>query len=135
MGTLDEPILMGRVGSRRLDYVPSLSKQVKDLLVATKFPSKGHPNTFGIDRKSGALSGKPFAEPVDGRSHGAKGSAVMCATEMVTQENVARFAMQAAEATNAHVIFGGLHDKAEVDRNILIALSSLAGRRGRLVCF
>ena len=54
---------------------------------------------------------------------------------MVTQEYVTRFAMQAAEATDAHVIFGGLHDNVEVDRNDLIALSSLAGRRSRVVCF
>jgi hypothetical protein len=28
--TLDGPILLGRVGSRQLDGIPSLSKQVKD---------------------------------------------------------------------------------------------------------
>jgi hypothetical protein len=43
--------------------------------------------------------------------------------------------MQAAEATNALAVLRGLHDKAEVDRNTLIALSSLAGRSGRLVGF
>jgi hypothetical protein len=36
---------------------------------------------------------------------------------MVTQEDLKRFAMQAAEATNALAILGGLYDKAEVDRN------------------
>ena len=51
------------------------------------------------------------------------------------QEYVTRIAVQAAEATNAIAFFGGLHDKAEVDRNHLIALSSLAGRKGKLVGF
>ncbi len=54
---------------------------------------------------------------------------------MVAQEYVTSLVMQTAEATNALAILGGLHDKAEVDRNTLIALSSLAGRRGRLVGF
>jgi hypothetical protein len=35
MGALDGPILMGRVGSRRLDGVPGLSKQVKDGLLGS----------------------------------------------------------------------------------------------------
>jgi hypothetical protein len=72
MGTLDGSIIMGRVVS----YRPCLSKQVKDFLAATNFPFKIHPNTFGIDRRSGALCGKPFGEPVDGRSLGAKYSVV-----------------------------------------------------------
>jgi hypothetical protein len=55
MGTLDGPILMGRVGSRRLDCVACLNKVVKDFLAATKFSSKGHPNIFGIASRSGAL--------------------------------------------------------------------------------
>jgi hypothetical protein len=47
MGTLDGPI-------RMVNCVPYLSKQVEDFLAATEFPSKIHPNIFGIDRKSGA---------------------------------------------------------------------------------
>ena len=43
--------------------------------------------------------------------------------------------MEAAKATIALAVFGGLHDTTEVDRNTLIALSSLASRRGRLVGF
>jgi hypothetical protein len=129
MGTLDGSILMGRVGSRRLDYVPALSKQVKSFLPATKFSSKVHPNVFGIDRGFGTLSGKPFGEPLNGRSLGAKSSSVNCVTKMVTQEYVLRFAMQATETTNALAVLGRLPDKAEVDRNTLIALSSLAGRK------
>jgi hypothetical protein len=69
MGTLDGPILMGRVGSRVLDCLPGLSKQVKDFLAANKFSSKVHSNVFGIDRGTGTLGGKPFGEPLDGRSH------------------------------------------------------------------
>jgi hypothetical protein len=125
----------GRVGSRRLDCVPGLSKQVKDFFAATKVSSKVHPNVFGIDHGSSTLGGKPFGEPLDWRSLGAKSGTVKCVTKMVTQEYVARFAMQAAEATNAFAVLGRLHDKAEVDRNTLIALSSLACRRGRLVSF
>jgi hypothetical protein len=102
-------------------------------LAATKFSSKVHPNVFGIDRGSGTLGGKPFGELLDGRSLGAKGSTVNCVTEMVTQEYVTCFAMQAAEVANALAVLGRLHDKAEVERNTLIALSSLAGRRVRLV--
>jgi hypothetical protein len=86
MGTLDVPTLMGRVGSRRLDCVPGLSKQVKDFLAATKFSSKIHPNVFGIDRGSGTVGSKPFGEPLNGRSLGAKGSIVKYVTEMVTSE-------------------------------------------------
>jgi hypothetical protein len=71
MGTLDGPILMGRVGSRRFDCVPCLSRQVKDFLTATEFPAKIHPNILGIDRRSGALGGKPLGEPLDGGSLGA----------------------------------------------------------------
>jgi hypothetical protein len=55
--------------------------------------------------------------------------------KMVAQEYVTSLVMQTAEATNALAILGGLHDKAEIDRNTLIAVSSLAGRRGRLVGF
>ena len=55
-------------------------------------------NTFGIDRGASNLGGKPFGEPLDGRSLGAKSSTLKCVTEMVTQEYVTRFAMQAAEA-------------------------------------
>jgi hypothetical protein len=84
--TLDRPILMGQVGRNRLDCVPGLSKQVKDFLAATKFPSKVNPNIFGINSRSGALGGKPFGKPFDGRSLGAKSSTVKCGTEMVTQE-------------------------------------------------
>jgi hypothetical protein len=101
-------------------------------LAATKFSSKVHPNVFGIDRGSGTLGCKPFGELLDGRSLGAKGSTVNGVTEMVTQY-VKCFAMQAAEVANALAVLGRLHDKAEVERNTLIALSSLAGRRVRLV--
>jgi hypothetical protein len=41
--------------------------------------------------------------------------------------------MQAAEGTNTLAIFARLHNKSKVNRNILIASSSVAGRRGRLV--
>jgi hypothetical protein len=135
MGTLHGPILVGRVGSRRFDCVPGLSKQVKDFLAATKLSSKVHPNVFGVNHWSSTLSGKPFGEPLDGRSLGMKSGTVKCVTKMVTQEYVTRFAMQAAEATNTFAVLGRLHDKAEVDRNTLIALSSLSCRRGRLVGF
>jgi hypothetical protein len=69
MGTSDGPILMGRVWTRRLDCVPDLSKQVKYFLAASKFSSKVHPNVYGVDHGSGALGGKPFGNPLDGRSH------------------------------------------------------------------
>jgi hypothetical protein len=135
MGTLDMPFLMGQVGSRRLDCVPGLSKQVKYLLAATQFSSKVHPNAFGIDRGSGTLGGKPFVEPLDGRSLEAKSSTVRRFTEKVMQEYVTCFAMQAAEATNALPVLEGLHDRAEVEINTLFALSCRAGRRGRLISF
>jgi hypothetical protein len=45
---------VGRAGSRRLDCVPGLSRQVKDFLAATKV----HPNVFGIDRGSGTTGTK-----------------------------------------------------------------------------
>lgn len=67
-GSLNGPILMGRAGSRRLYYVPGLSKQVKGFLTATKFPFKIHPNIFEIDHRSGALGVKSFVEPIDARS-------------------------------------------------------------------
>jgi hypothetical protein len=66
--TLGGPILMKRVGSRRLDCVPRLSKLGEDFLAATKPPSKIHPNIFGIGRRSGTLGGKPPSEPLDGWS-------------------------------------------------------------------
>jgi hypothetical protein len=47
---------------------------------------------------------------LDGRSLGAKISAVKCVAEMVRQEYVTRFAIPAAEATNTPAIFGGLHE-------------------------
>jgi hypothetical protein len=62
-------------------------------------------------------------------------SAVKRVAEMVTQEYVIRFAIQAAEETIAIAIFGRLHDKSKVDRNTLIAVSSLAVRIGRLAGF
>ena len=54
---------------------------------------------------------------------------------MVTQEYVTSFAMQAAEATKTLAIFGRLHDKSQVARNTLIAVSGPAGRRGRFAGF
>jgi hypothetical protein len=54
---------------------------------------------------------------------------------MVTQENVTRFAMQAADATNPLAIVGRLHDKPKSIKNTLIELGSLTGRRSRLVGF
>jgi hypothetical protein len=92
MRALDEPILMGRVGSRWLDCVPGVRKQVMDFLAATKFPSKIHPNIIGIDRGSGALGGKQFGEPFAGRSLGAKSSAVRCVSEMARVRNTFRHA-------------------------------------------
>jgi GTP1/Obg family GTP-binding protein len=124
MRTLEGPNLMGRLWSRRLDDVSGLRKQVKDFSAATKFSSEVHPNVFGIDRGSGTL--------------GAKSSTVKRVTEMVTmvtKEYVRRFAMQAADATNALAVLGRLLDKVEVDRNTLIALSRPAGRNGKLVDF
>jgi hypothetical protein len=78
MGPLDRLILMGRVGSRRLDRVPDLSEQVEDFLATTKFPSTVHPDVFGLDGGSGVLSGKPFGDPFDGRSLGAESSTIVC---------------------------------------------------------
>jgi hypothetical protein len=43
--------------------------------------------------------------------------------------------MQAPETTNALAVLGRFQDEAQVDRDTLIALSSLADRRGRLVGF
>jgi hypothetical protein len=65
-------ILMGQVVNCWLDCVPYLSKDVKHFLAATQFPSKVHPNIFGIGHRSGALGDKPFGEPLDGRSLRAK---------------------------------------------------------------
>jgi hypothetical protein len=62
-------------------------------------------------------------------------SAAKRVAEMVTQEYVTRFAIQAADRKNTLAVFGRLHDKSKVDRNTLIALSSLVGARGRLVGF
>jgi ribosomal protein S17E len=59
---------------------------------------------------------------LDRRSLGAKSSAVKRVAEMVTQEYVARFTMQAAEAKNTLAISGGLRDKSKVDRNTVIAV-------------
>jgi hypothetical protein len=75
-GDAPRAILVGRVVSRRLDCVPGLNKQVKNFLAATKFCSKVHPSVYGIDRGSGTLDGKPFGEPLDWRSLGAKSGAV-----------------------------------------------------------
>jgi hypothetical protein len=55
MGTLDGPIMMGQLGSHRLDCVACLSKEVKDFLAATKFFSTVHPNIFGSARRSGTI--------------------------------------------------------------------------------
>jgi ABC-type molybdate transport system ATPase subunit len=55
---------------------------------------------------------------------GAKSSTIERVTEMVTQDYVTRFAMQAANATNALAVLGRKHDKAEVDRNALIHLEA-----------
>jgi hypothetical protein len=78
MGTLHGPILVGRVGSYRLDCVPAVSKQIKAFLAETKFSSKVHPNVFGIDHGSGILNGKPFGESLGWRNLGAKSSTVKC---------------------------------------------------------
>jgi hypothetical protein len=43
--------------------------------------------------------------------------------------------MQATGVTSRLAIFRRLRDKAKVNRNTLIALRNLAGRRGRLVDF
>jgi hypothetical protein len=85
-------------------------------LATTKFSCKVHSNVFGIDRGSGTLAGKPLSEPLDRKSLAAKISTVKCVTvmvtqekcvtDMVTQEYVTRFAMQAAEATNALAVVG-----------------------------
>jgi hypothetical protein len=40
MGTLDGPVLIGRVGTRRLDCVPCLSKEVRDFVAATMISFK-----------------------------------------------------------------------------------------------
>jgi hypothetical protein len=55
-------------------------------------------------------------------------SAVKRVAEMVTHEYVTRFAIHVAEPTYTLAIFGRIRDKSEVDRNTLIALSSLAHR-------
>jgi hypothetical protein len=95
--------------------------EFKDFLAAAEFPSKVHPNVFGIDHRSSALGGKPFGEPLDGRSLRARISNAKRVAEMVTQAYVTCSAMQAAEATNALAIVGRLHDKIKVDRNTVIA--------------
>jgi hypothetical protein len=50
--------------------------------------------------------------PFDGRILKAQSSTVKRVAEIVTQEYLTRFAMQAAEATNALAVFGRLHDKS-----------------------
>jgi hypothetical protein len=64
---------------------------------------------------------------------GAKSRAVKRVAGMVAQEYVARVTVQAAMVTNTHAIFGRLHDRAKVDRITLIALSSLAGIKVKLL--
>jgi hypothetical protein len=132
---VDGHILTRRVWSRRVDCVPCPSKYVKVSLAATKFPSRIRANAFGINRRSGAPDVKSCGEPFDGRSLGAKSTTVNRVTGVVAREYVTYFAMQAAKAADALAILGRLHDKSKVDRNTLIALSSFAGRRGRLIGF
>jgi hypothetical protein len=55
----------------------------------------------------------PWVTANRGRILGAKSSAVKRVAEVVTQEYVTRFAMQAAEATNALAIVERLHDCIE----------------------
>jgi hypothetical protein len=54
--------------------------------------------------------------PLNGRSLGAKGSAVKRVGEVVTQEYAARFVIQASGATSPHTVFGRLHEESQVDR-------------------
>jgi hypothetical protein len=63
------------------------------------------------------LGGKPLGEALDMWSLETKSRAVYRVAETVMQEDITRFAMQAAEATNTLAIFGRLYDKAKVDRN------------------
>jgi hypothetical protein len=48
--------------------------------------------------------------PLDGRSLGAKGRAAKRVAEMVTQEYVAHFDIQAFGATNTNTVFGRLYE-------------------------
>jgi hypothetical protein len=68
---------------------------------------------------------------LDGRSLGAKSCAAKRAAEMVTEDYITNFAMQAAEVTSTE----DLPNISKVERNTLIALNSLAGRTDRIVGF
>jgi hypothetical protein len=70
----------------------------------------------------GQLKLRQLKMPLDRRSLGAKSKAVKRVAEMVTQEYVTRFAIQAVEETKALDIFGRLYDKSKVDGNTLIAV-------------
>ena len=120
VGTLARAILLatGRAGD--LYVVPILFEKLDDSRAAAEFST-----TIESGIHVGKLRGigsKPAVEPFDRGSFGVETFGVDCATEVISEENVACFAVDAFEGIVAVLVLRFLNHKAEINGKALVSV-------------
>jgi hypothetical protein len=121
---------MRRIGCRRLNVITSTSKQTDNVIASTKFTAEIETNITIRGRSREAVKCEPSIEKINRWGFRSKTPTEKHTTEVIDQYAVTSLAMNATKSLDTVGIGRRvLDDKAKIDGDTLVALSSSTGRR------
>ena len=127
VGTFTWTIMMRRIGCSRFDSIARLFKQINDFGTKTKFTTEIKSHIFVRNILGKAMLYKPTVKEIDGQSFGAKTFTIQHAAEMIGNEAITCFTINAFEAMETTRVRGALDNKAKINGNTLITDSHMMG--------
>jgi hypothetical protein len=113
VGAFAGAILMGRVRAGKLDLITEISESGADFVALAEFTATIHTNIFV--GAGGRIVGEPLVEPVHRGGLGSEGTTKDATTEVVSDENVTGFAIEADQVVESSGSFAPLDHESEID--------------------
>jgi hypothetical protein len=119
MRAFTRAILMGRIGASELDLVAKIRKSVANFVAFAEFTTTIH--TDILLEAIGGIVSKPAVKPIDRGCFSGERASEDTATVVVSDEDVACFAVEAHEIIKTFGITATLDHESEIDRETLEA--------------
>jgi hypothetical protein len=130
---------MRGVGSGGLNNIAGVGKQLNNVIAAAKFTTKIKANIAVRGRNRETIQSQPRIQKFNWWSLGRKALAKEHATEMVNDETIASFTIEATKTLDTRAVSTRiLDDEAKIDGNALVTLRStsrISNRTSSLVQF
>ena len=120
MGTLTRPILMGGIGTSKLDLISKIGESVANLVTFTEFTTTIHAYIF-VGASSGGIVSEPTVKPIDRRSFGSERASENTATVVISDEDVTCLTIEANEIIETFGVAAPLDHERKIDRKALKA--------------